>query len=460
MTYYEELGVSQQASNMELKKAYFAMVKQYPPERFPEEFKRFRKAYEVLIDPNARVQYDNLSSIPSEYKELYDSALRAMEYEDYERAILLLKEVVKENPELQILNSLLGDIYLKNDNSGNAIKIFEQLVLQEPANSSYHGKLAEAYTLRGFTKKAITQYEKSLAMEPDNVLFCAGLAKAYANIHSFDKAIGILEEGLMKAREHGFEDLELHIQFLFIGIWTQSFESMQQHRDALIEKAAKDSAILEYIMHQFLMTIFTSKPEEDLVEPYYQAISFLSELDPKSDVLAVIKKELDRIYKLMKLGEDEQIPGYIMTMTEHMLSGCDCISCKINIHMLEFDFLCDISAARRGLSHLQKTYPEIYALNKVFYDKIMDPKKERRLMENTYKILKRYEKRYPGEFDAATGSSDYDDDDDAYDVDVDMATSRYSECEPYVRNQPKIGRNDPCPCGSGKKYKKCCGANV
>jgi SEC-C motif domain protein len=26
------------------------------------------------------------------------------------------------------------------------------------------------------------------------------------------------------------------------------------------------------------------------------------------------------------------------------------------------------------------------------------------------------------------------------------------------REGPKIGRNDPCPCGSGKKYKKCCGA--
>ena len=25
-----------------------------------------------------------------------------------------------------------------------------------------------------------------------------------------------------------------------------------------------------------------------------------------------------------------------------------------------------------------------------------------------------------------------------------------------VRSGPKIGRNDPCPCGSGKKYKKCC----
>jgi hypothetical protein len=28
--------------------------------------------------------------------------------------------------------------------------------------------------------------------------------------------------------------------------------------------------------------------------------------------------------------------------------------------------------------------------------------------------------------------------------------------ETYLRGGPKVGRNDPCPCGSGKKYKKCC----
>jgi preprotein translocase subunit SecA len=26
-----------------------------------------------------------------------------------------------------------------------------------------------------------------------------------------------------------------------------------------------------------------------------------------------------------------------------------------------------------------------------------------------------------------------------------------------VNDSPKVGRNDPCPCGSGKKYKQCCG---
>jgi preprotein translocase subunit SecA len=32
--------------------------------------------------------------------------------------------------------------------------------------------------------------------------------------------------------------------------------------------------------------------------------------------------------------------------------------------------------------------------------------------------------------------------------------------QPVLREGPKIGRNDPCPCGSGKKYKQCHGQLV
>ena len=32
--------------------------------------------------------------------------------------------------------------------------------------------------------------------------------------------------------------------------------------------------------------------------------------------------------------------------------------------------------------------------------------------------------------------------------------------KPISRSTPKVGRNDPCPCGSGKKYKNCCGRNA
>ena len=42
-----------------------------------------------------------------------------------------------------------------------------------------------------------------------------------------------------------------------------------------------------------------------------------------------------------------------------------------------------------------------------------------------------------------------------YYEDGEMVKSR-----PIVREEPRIGRNDPCGCGSGKKYKKCCGTGV
>jgi preprotein translocase subunit SecA len=38
------------------------------------------------------------------------------------------------------------------------------------------------------------------------------------------------------------------------------------------------------------------------------------------------------------------------------------------------------------------------------------------------------------------------------------AAPEETHSEPYHKTGPKVGRNDPCPCGSGKKYKKCCGA--
>lgn len=40
----------------------------------------------------------------------------------------------------------------------------------------------------------------------------------------------------------------------------------------------------------------------------------------------------------------------------------------------------------------------------------------------------------------------------------DRWSDRWYEAAPYRRERPKVGRNEPCPCGSGKKYKRCCGA--
>ena len=56
------------------------------------------------------------------------------------------------------------------------------------------------------------------------------------------------------------------------------------------------------------------------------------------------------------------------------------------------------------------------------------------------------------------GDGDYDDDFDDYDGYADYVPPKTDKVLP-IFNPSKVGRNDPCPCGSGKKYKKCCGGN-
>jgi len=43
------------------------------------------------------------------------------------------------------------------------------------------------------------------------------------------------------------------------------------------------------------------------------------------------------------------------------------------------------------------------------------------------------------------------------DYDQALGTAEPKAAQPVERHTPKVGRNDPCPCGSGKKYKHCHG---
>ena len=49
---------------------------------------------------------------------------------------------------------------------------------------------------------------------------------------------------------------------------------------------------------------------------------------------------------------------------------------------------------------------------------------------------------------------------DIFDEDKRKALYREQKESTTVHKEPKVYPNDPCPCGSGKKYKKCCGKNA
>jgi hypothetical protein len=58
----ETLGVPANASEEEIRAAYLTKVKEFPPDRNPEEFERIRDAYETLRDPRKRAKAMLLSA--------------------------------------------------------------------------------------------------------------------------------------------------------------------------------------------------------------------------------------------------------------------------------------------------------------------------------------------------------------------------------------------------------------
>lgn len=444
--YYEILGVAETAAKNEIKKAYFGLVRQYPPEKEPEKFKEYRKAYEVLFDENARKEYDSINSLPEFYRDVLAYAMEMMAVGAYEAAIDQFKNITDQYPGLLNVYAMLAEAYSMNGNTGNAVKILEKLVKLEPENMAYQKALGTAYVERGFHKKALKQFEKTLRLEPDNPDVYAEIINLHIEAEQYHLAYENLRRGLQCAEEQGRDNTELLMCGVVCCIFEQDMQGLAQCLEQLAGKMAAEPSRKEALAGFLLLRLFGTSPEVDCIDGYAQVINFIAEQVPELEEAQQIQQEMARYQRMFVMEQDEQIPEVIMALTHSILEDCDCPSCQVERLSMEMTVLENITEIRKALHYLRTNYPDIFALNADFYNNVLNTKKERWLFEKLYKKYLQYKKRYPEEF--------YEDDEDDWDDEDELGYS-----EPYIRQEQKIGRNDPCPCGSGKKYKKCCGAN-
>jgi len=123
-----------------------------------------------------------------------------------------------------------------------------------------------------------------------------------------------------------------------------------------------------------------------------------------------------------------------------LAKGCNCKDCQLDIASMEYNILVEISTYRPQIIRLKNEHPLLFSMHAAFLNDAILTRTPEKMAYQRYKKLSR-SGYYPT-----------------------MLSDRYDDGneQPAVqtvrRDGPKIGRNDPCPCGSGKKYKKCCGA--
>ena len=57
MNPYDVLGIAGDANDASIRRAYLALVKRYPPERYPDKFKQITEAYNSLKNEKSRLEY-------------------------------------------------------------------------------------------------------------------------------------------------------------------------------------------------------------------------------------------------------------------------------------------------------------------------------------------------------------------------------------------------------------------
>ena len=117
----------------------------------------------------------------------------------------------------------------------------------------------------------------------------------------------------------------------------------------------------------------------------------------------------------------------------------------------QLSLLMEQETARKELVYVRKTYPELYAEFSDFFDELAsgDTEKLQRRIRWEYDKLRR---RYSGGLVAGK----YETEEPEPPWSPDFLDGLFTPQAPVLRDKPKIGRNDPCPCGSGKKFKQCC----
>lgn len=454
--YYRVLGISQGASQSEIKKAYFKLVRQYSPEKNPEQFREIREAYEYLKN----AQEETGPSFPEPQDPWAVVFLKQIqEYAQHGKFSMFrdaCQEAFKAFPEEIQFEYLLAVAQRKAGNTGKAVKTGEALVKKDPQNKWYQRELALAYIERGYTKKAIPVIVKAFEMGCRDNDFLLTASITCNEQDEMETCWELLMALVKKEKRWGRDDIPDVLE-AYIGLCTIGMDCdidmgevlgllkqfLEQYPLYLEENM---DILLQVLMAVALLPWDVSSQEAKLEE----MIQILQRACHSKENIEMISSFIEgrKLYSFMK---DERFGDTLAYGISSYYDGE--IDNEIRRYAILDMKLCMLKERGEILPQLDILEKE-YA---VFYEKISDFAAKLRSdanLENMKDALQRqyasleqymsggrYFELYPEEKIRSFGRVIYQND----------------ESQPYVRGEKKIGRNNPCPCGSGKKYKKCCG---
>ena len=289
--YFKELNIQIDASDNEVKNAYFNMTKKYPPEKFPKEYRVIRDAYETLIDKAKRDAYI-LETFDLEIKNILNEGIDLAKSEKYDLAVLNFEKVLKKYPDNSKVKKDLAVCLMRGRNYKKSSKILKELVIREPNNIEYYKLLINAYGDNYDLKNLESVLKKSLNLKNVEVDFYLKLFEIYneSELRDYTKAIKVLKDGL-ENKNINSKKYKLYLKFLDLSDRLDCKDDFNKGCEALSGIILKDN--YEEVKSSIL----------NLLDRILKEFHFKNGVRLTSTALVLIdeKKDMETLEKIMNL---------------------------------------------------------------------------------------------------------------------------------------------------------------
>ncbi len=443
--YYRILGTNSNAGDELIKERYLEKVRAFPPEKNPEEFKRIREAYDTLKDPFKRSEYDLNTKYQGKANKLLEEAMMAIHFRQFEYAEPLVEEAAELAADNLYILKVQASLALMQSNLNLFNEKFNRIEELLPMSKHFLILLNKAGTLLdngeypGQALKVAKEMEKRFPEKRDQMVEI--YISVYDQLEKFDKLWSILTVKLKTMDEINEDNIRLFLTSMTIinnyDKWNKK-ESLLKNAEKFIELIKGNTEIEEMVIEQLNDSYLEAEKYTDVDSQlfYIEMLSVfednpsLSEIRSRLKLIQRINNEIDR------MAHDNKLSPFVFYHFSKLFfkwaypdqNYKDFIDYPSNKELKEFeeDYPENVSA----LNRLRGKYPAIFD---TFRDEWLKLDK---------KFKKSFNTKQPFLFD------DH--------LDIGNGSDYKQLANGQIVSNNKVGRNDPCPCGSGKKYKKCC----
>lgn len=308
--YFKELNIQIDASDNEVKNAYFNMTKKYPPEKFPKEYRVIRDAYETLIDKSKRDAYI-LDTFDIEIRNILNEGIDLAKSEKYDLAVVNFEKVLQRYPDNSKVKKDLAVCLMRGRNYKKSSKILKELVIREPNNIEYYKLLINAYGENYDIKNLESVLKKSLKLKNVEVDFYLKLFEIYneSELRDYTKAIKVLKDGL-ENKNINSKKYKLYLKFLDLSDRLDCKDDFNKGCEALSGIILKDN--YEEVKSSILNLLDRILKEFHFKNGVRLTSTALVLIDEKKDMGTLEKimnlrrsfLELSRLYEDKSINED------------------------------------------------------------------------------------------------------------------------------------------------------------